>query len=97
MDKALVHSVVVSLEVEDLQGVLGDDDASAVGQELPVLHPRDVVDDRISQALEAGISPQVDHLLRGTNICEKKITSRRMKNGGKCHAVSVTRWAPRAT
>ena len=36
-------------------------------------------------------------LAQGDEHLRKKITWRRMKNGGKCHAVSVTRWAPRAT
>ena len=74
VDEALVHAVVLALQVEDLEDVARGHEARHVrGQRAPVLAPLDgAAVALLGEALEARLATDVDDLLGGHHVCKGK-------------------------
>ena len=73
VDEALVHAVVLALQVEDLEDVARGHEARHVrGQRAPVLAPLDgAAVALLGEALEARLATDVDDLLGGHHVCKE--------------------------
>ena len=72
VDEALVHAVVLALQVEDLENVARGHEARHVrGQRAPVLAPLDgAAVALLGEALQARLATDVDDLLGGHHVCK---------------------------